>query len=458
VLPFVDMSQGKDQEYFSDGLSEQLLNGLAQVPELRVAGRTSSFHFKGRNEDLRAIGRQLNVATVLEGSVARSGDTLRITAQLINTDSGFHLWSQTYDRQFTGVFALQDEIVASVVAALKVKLLPGQAPVATRSKRPEAYDQYLLGRDYWRQQNMAGWHQAVTAYRRATELDPGFAAAWAGLAAAASEVAYEHADPADVDAAQKQARVYAQQAIDADPGEAEGYAIRGRLRSEFDFDQAGALADLQRALAINPGNSDTHQMAGTVFSALGRFEEAESELGKALALDPLNARALDSIAELFKDRGDLRQAEVFYRRALELVPKAGYSLSGLAQTQVLQGKHADALATVARIDGDRPRQLYNLVLVRHALGDRARSDAALEELRDRFGAGWAYQIGVAHGWRGERDLAFQWFERAYRQHDGGLILTRTEPLLAGVRDDPRFPVLLRKLGLESTNGQAAVAR
>jgi serine/threonine-protein kinase len=447
VLPFVDMSQGKDQEYFSDGLSEQLLNALAQVPELHVAGRTSSFHFKGRNEDLRVIGRSLNVATVLEGSVARSGDTLRITAQLIDADNGFHLWSQTYDRPYKDIFALQDEIAASVVAALKLKLLPGQAPLTPRSSSAEGYDQYLLGLAFMRRNSHDGWNRAVDAFARAVALDPGFAPAHAGLAEAMYEVTYYNAEPADVIAAQARALQSAETAIVTGPALADGYRARAKIRSENRFDQVGAMADITRALQINPGDSGSQQRAGDLLRYLGRLDEGQVALDKALDLDPLSVVALNSMAELYKQRGDWAQSERYYERALKLSPDSSYALEGIGETFLLEGKLAQALAATLR-QPDDARRLFLTALVQHSLGDRAKSDAALDELARRFGAGWAYQVGAAYAWRGEQEKAFAWLDRAYAQQDGGLMLAKTDRLLVTLRPDPRFAALLRKVGME----------
>jgi TolB-like protein/class 3 adenylate cyclase/Flp pilus assembly protein TadD len=446
VLPFVDMSQGKDQEYFSDGLSEQLLNALAQLPELHVAGRTSSFHFKGRNEDLREIGRKLNVATVLEGSVAKSGETLRITAQLINAENGYHLWSQTYDRKLIDVFALQDEIVKNVVAALKLKLLPEQVPVATRSSSAEAYNEYLLGLDFLRQGSVDGWKLAVEAFGRSVALDSGFAPAWAGLAEAEYEVAYYNVDATAVIAAQARALQHAEKAVASAPELAAGYRARAKLRSEATFDHSGALADLFRALEINAGDSATQQRLGDMFTRLGRFTEAQAALGKALELDPLSPRALADMAELHKLSGRWDEAAVFYQRALQLAPESAYAISGLGQTYLLQGKLPLALETNRR-QRDDARRLYVTALIEHSQRNPAKANLALDELIQRFGAGWAYQIGVVYAWRGEKDKAFAWLDRAHLQQDGGMVWLKTEPMLESLRADPRFPSLLRKVGL-----------
>ncbi|OGT60808.1 MAG: hypothetical protein A3E01_19695 [Gammaproteobacteria bacterium RIFCSPHIGHO2_12_FULL_63_22] len=446
VLPFVDMSQDKDQEYFSDGLSEQLLNALAQLPGLHVAGRTSSFHFKGRNEDLRVIGEKLNVATVLEGSVAKSGNTLRVTAQLINTADGFHLWSQTYDREFKDVFALQDEIANNVVAALKLKLLPGQAPAVQRSADTQAYDSYLLGRKLMGQDSMTGWHGAMAAFAEAVKRDPDYAAAYAELAESSYEVSYDYTDARQVVAAQAKALEYAQTAIRLDPALAAGYRARARIRVETAFDFPGALADIQRALELTPGDSAVQEQAGNIFSALGRFDDAQGALDRAVDLDPLSPRAISSLAQFFRVRGQLAQSQDLYVRAEQLAPGTSVGLSGLTQSLLLDGKLDKALATAQRLP-DPPRRLFCEALVLHSLGRAPESDRALAELIRGHAAGWAYQVGVAYAWRGQRDLAFQWLDRAHAQQDGGLLLVKTDPLLANLHGDPRFTALLKKIGL-----------
>lgn len=446
VLPFVDLSQGKDQEYFSDGLSEQLLNALAQLPGLHVAGRTSSFYFKGKNEDLRVIGEKLNVATVLEGSVAKSGNTLRVTAQLINTADGFHLWSQTYDREFKDVFALQDEIAANVVAALKLKLLPGQAPAVQRSADTQAYDSYLLGRKLMGQDSMSGWHGAMAAFAEAVKRDPNYAAAYAELAESSYEVSYDYTDARQVVAGQAQALEYAQTAIRLDPALAAGYRARARIRVETAFDFPGALADIQRALELSPGDSAVQDQAGTIFTALGQFDQAQSALDRAVDLDPLSPRAISSLAQLSRVRGQLAQSQSLYVRAEQLAPGASVALSGLVQSYLVDGNLDQALATAQRIP-DPPRRLFCKAMVLHSLGRSRESDQDLAELIRGHAAGWAYQVGVVYAWRGQNDLAFQWLDRAHDQQDGGLLLAGTEPLLAKLHGDPRFAALLTKIGL-----------
>ena len=445
VLPFVDMSQGKDQEYFSDGLSEQLLNALAQIPNLHVAGRTSSFYFKGRNEDLRVIGQKLNVATVLEGSVAKSGNTLRVTAQLINTADGYHLWSHTYDREFKDVFAMQDEIATAVVDALKLKLLPGQAAPSSQRVDPAAYDQFLLGRKLGREQSIDGWARAIAAYRKALQIAPDYAAAYALLADLLYETSYFNEAADAVIAKQEAALQVVETAIRLEPGLADAYRVRARLRSESRFDLAGAMADMRHAIELSPNDSDILAQAARLFTVSRRFEEAQAVVDKAIGLDPLSTDALLSKAELQTVRGDWAGARGYFGRILQIAPDSSYAPSGLVQAWLSDGNPQAALAAI-RGSPTSARTLYSRALVEHSLGHRKEADRALDELIGKHAAGWAYQVGVVYAWRGDNDKAFEWLERAWAQHDGGLLRIDTEPMLAPLRKDPRYPALRRKVG------------
>ena len=446
VLPFVDMSQGKDQEYFSDGLSEQLLNALAQIPDLHVAGRTSSFYFKGRNEDLRVIGQKLNVATVLEGSVAKSGNTLRVTAQLINTADGYHLWSHTYDREFKDVFAMQDEIATAVVDALKLKLLPGQAAPSSQRVDPAAYDQFLLGRKFGREQSIVGWNKGIAAYRKSLAIAPDYAAAHAALADLLYEVSYYNVNAAAVIASQDVALQRVETAIRIEPGLADAYWVRARIRSEARFDLAGAMADIRHALELGPNNSQILAEAARLFTVSRRFDEAQAVVDKAVELDPLSTDALLSKAELQTARLDWAGAREYYQRIIEIAPDSNYAVSGMVQAWLGEGNPQAALAAV-RGPPTNARTLYSRALVEHSLGHRQEADRALAGLVDKYAAGWAYQVAVVHAWRGETDQAFAWLERAWTQHDGGLLRIDTEPMLAPLRKDSRYPALRKKLGL-----------
>ena len=448
VLPFVDMSQGKDQEYFSDGLTEELLNLLAKVPELRVIGRTSSFQFKGRNEDLRVIAAKLGVATLLEGSVRKSRNQVRITAQLINAANGSHLWSDTFDRDLDDIFAVQDEIAAAVVAALKLQLLPHhKASIAGyRPANPAAHTQYLLGRQFFNRTNTDDFRRAVAAYQRAIDLDPNYAAAYAGLAVAENELSHDPANTLEsVRAGQQRALAAADRAIALGPALSEGYAARGFLRFTINWDWAGAEADLSRAFALDPGSYRTYTCYACFLASLGRLPEALAINRKATELDPLSADTWFRRSIQLNASGRLIEAREAARRALEISPEHGFAWFSLGVTSLLESKPAAALAEFKQ--ASKGRREAGVAMAEHDLGHVKESQEALHELVATHSLTNAYQVAEVYAWRGDRDAAFSWLERAYTQHDGTLVQIKFDPLLAKLRDDPRFAAIVKKMGL-----------
>ena len=441
VLPFLDMSQTHDQEYFSDGLSEELLNLLAQLPQMRVIARTSSFSFKGKEVDVATIARTLNVANVLEGSVRKSGNTLRITAQLIRASDSSHLWSQTYDRELTDVFKVQDEIAAAVVDALKVQLLPHQAlSNAHRSSNPEAYNQYLLGVEFARRMSPDNWRRAIAAQQRAIALDPGYAPAYAAIANAEGWLADSQGDSALA----TQALAHVDKAIKLDPGLVDGYVVRGISRLAARGDWVGAKADFEKALSLNPNNSQVQNGYSRVLIALGRLPEAIVAERKAVALDPISGDASAQLGRLLNATGDTASARKALERAIELTPESAYAHFHLGETDLLEGKPKDALPHFALADnygaGGR-------AMAEHSLGHAAASQQALDEQIAKYSKGSAYQIAEVYAWRGEKDKAFEWLDRAVAQHDGGLSFFKSDPLIASLRSDPRYAAVLRTLKL-----------
>ena len=449
VLPFADMSVQKDQEYFSDGMAEEILNALAQVPGLRVAARTSAFAFKGKNEDTGAIAGKLHVATLLEGSVRKVGDRIRITTQLINAADGYHLWSETYDRKLTDVFAVQDEIARAVVVALKLKLLPGQAPTSKqhRTPNPEVYTQYLLGRQFFNRSTLEGYQRAAQAYQKAIAMEPGFAPAWAGLAHATYWIADWGETRAAVSEGQRRALAAAEKAVALDPELAEAYAARGAIRSAAKWDWEGGKADFERALALNPEDADVHiDYSKWVLRALGHLQEAIASARKATALDPLNARAWSTLGALFTCGRQLKEAHEALNRSLEISPEQAFAPMWLGITLMLEGQPAAALAAFARSTSEHYR-LEGAGMAHHDLGHARESQQALDQLLARYSHNGAYQIALVYAWRGEKDRAFEWLDRAYAQRDGGLTILKMDPMLRGLRTDPRFASFLKKLNL-----------
>jgi TolB-like protein/Tfp pilus assembly protein PilF len=444
VLPFVNMSSDAGNEYFSDGLSEELLNLLAKLPELRVIGRTSSFQFKGRNEDLRVIGEKLNVAHILEGSVRKSGEKVRITAQLIRAADGSHLWSETYDRTLDDIFVVQDDIAGEVVKALQLTLLGAAPTTRPKPQDSEAHNLTLQGRFFLDRRSRKDLERAVEYFRQARERDPDYAPAWAGL----SQTYARQADNGYLPVADgyRQAREAAEKALALDPELAEAHLAMGWIQSVYDWDWAAADGSFRKALELEPGNADALRHAGTQAATLGRWDEAIDLSHKAIERDPLRPNSYSNLGLVLEAGKRNTEAESAYRKALELDPGGSYRHYAIGRALLVQGKAEAALQEMEQ-ETDEIWRLAGLPLVYHALGRHRESDAALAALESKYAREAAYQIAEVHAFRGEADLAFQWLERAYDQRDGGLVEIKGEPLLRGLAGDPRYKAFLRKMKL-----------
>jgi adenylate cyclase len=445
VLPFVNMSSDKEQEYFSDGLSEELLNQLAQIPQLRVIARTSSFSFKGKEVDVATIAKALNVANVLEGSVRKSADTLRITAQLVRASDSSNLWSQTYERQITDVFKVQDEIAGDVVAALKVKLLPTQQlPKTQRTRNPEAYEHYLLGTDISRRDRLEASQLAATEFQKAIALDPRYANAYAVLAIAqarGADVAPSHAQRTEEI---KQALATIDEAITLAPDLALGYSRRGYLRYTRAWDWQGAAADFKRGLALDPNNAELLSSYSQSLFFNGHQEEAIALARKAIVIDPLSLDIWHNLGMLLFCSGKDTEARLAWQHAFDINPGARWPNYLVGYLDLKEGKIENARAHFRATD--EPFRLTGTAMLEHTLGHAAESEQALDALKTKYTAGSAFQIAAIYAWRGEKDLAFEWLDRAYDQHDAGMPRLRYDPTLASLHDDPRFAALVKKMG------------
>jgi TolB-like protein/Tfp pilus assembly protein PilF len=444
VLPFVNMSSDAGNEYFSDGLSEELLNLLAKIPDLRVAARTSAFKFKGEKIDVQEVARKLNVAHVLEGSVRKSGNKVRITAQLIKAADGYHLWSETYDRTLDDIFVVQDDIAGEVVKALKLTLL-GTTPVP-RSKPidSEAYNLALQGRFFLDRRGKQDLERAVDYFRQSHERDPGYAPAWAGL----SQAYARQADNGFVPAADgyRRAREAAEKALALDPQLVDAHLAMGWIQRSYDWDWAAADASYRTALDLEPGSAEALRHAGMQAYALGRRNEAIDLATKAIERDPLRPNSYNNLSLALLAVNRDTEAEAASRKALELDPDGAYRHYGIGRALLLQGKNDAALREMQQ-ETDESWRLCGLPLVFHALGRRDESDAALAALKDKYAGDSAHQIAEAHAFRGEADLAFEWLERAYAQRDGGVTEIKGDRLMRGLVGDPRYKAFLRKLKL-----------
>jgi TolB-like protein len=441
VLPFVNMSPDKDQEYFADGISEELLNLLSQVPELRVIARTSSFSFKGKEVDIAEIARKLNVANVLEGSVRTSGDTVRITAKLVRASDSSHLWSQTYDRPMSDVFKVQDEIAGTVVAQLKIKLL-GAAP-KLRVTDPKAYALFLQAREVMRQYNAEAIEQAIVLYRQALAIDPRFAPAWTGLA----DAYYGQVDLGLVttDQGLPLAREAINQALANDPTYAAVYARLAIIDGIIEGDLAAAARHVEQGLVWDPANLDLISSAGRIAGGLGRPDQAIALVEYLVARDPVNVMGHDGLGHAYRSAGRLDDALAQFRTVLKLSPGFGSEHYFLGEVLLLKG---DAKAALAEIQQE-PVESYRLLglsMACHTLGRKAESDAALDELIRTHEQTMAFNIAYALAWRGEADRAFEWLDKAVEYRDLGLGSIARHPMLESLHSDPRWLTLLRRLG------------
>jgi serine/threonine protein kinase/tetratricopeptide (TPR) repeat protein len=445
VLPFLDMSEKKDQGYFSDGLSEELITLLAQIQDLQVIARTSSFHFRNQDVSLQEIAKTLGVAHVLEGSVRRAGGTVRVTAQLIRTADGVHLWSQSYDRDVKGIFQVQDDIAAAVVSSLKLKLLAlGSDP--HRSDSPEAYNQFLLARQFGRRGNLEDIEKAVAAYRQAIALDPNYAAAYAGLSFTETAIANSTQDAARF----ALARDAAEKALELAPQFVDAYRARALFRLET-LDFAGARADSETALTLAPGESAVQSLYGAQMAAFGKIPQAIIAMKRAIDLDPLSGYAWANVGLFQTATHDYPAARQSIERAVAINPSADAFHFALGQLDLLQGLLNDAQAEFQKQGAEGNRRM-GVAMVEHASGHDKQSQAAVKELIAKNAGNMAYQVADVYAWRGESDKAFEWLDRAYQQHDSGLNGIAWDPLLSSVRGDPRFGALLKQLELSDDSG------
>lgn len=445
VLPFVNISKDEEQEYFADGLTEELLNVLTKNPELRVCARTSAFAFKGKNEDLRVIGHKLNVAHILEGSVRSQGKRLRITAQLISVADGFHLWSETYDREMDDIFAVQDDIAAAVARALKVTLLGTEATtIRAQTASVKAFNAYLQGHFFFNRHNKEDVTKAIDYYEQALHIDPDYALAWVGLSQAHSFEAGAGWAPAEQ--AFRKARQEVDKALQVDPNLADAHSRLGEIKGVYDWDWAGADAAYQQALKLDPRNATVLRGAAALAATLGRLKEAVTLGRRATELDPLSFVSLSNFGFLAYCAGFLDEAVRAFKKSLEISPEYPMTYGFLGLVYLEQSKPEAALAEIDK-EKDPDQHLYALVLANHSLGRRAEADSAFAEYIARYQNGSAFQIAEICAYRGEAEQAFQWLDHAFRQRDAGLIFVLCSPLLRSLKFDPRWPAFLKRMRL-----------
>jgi adenylate cyclase len=441
VLPFLNMSDDAGNEYFSDGISEELLNLLVKIPELRVTSRSSAFAFKGEKIDIPEVARQLNVTHILEGSVRKAGNQVRITAQLIEAHSDIHLWSETYDRTLSDIFLVQDEIAGAVVEALKLELL-GERP-RTRVADPEAYALFLQGRYFNDRRDQINWDKSVEAYRSALEIDPEYAESWAGLSITLAQQASWGI--IGLDEGMAQAREAVDRSLALDPGLPEAHISLGWIRMVYDWNWRGADESYQTAIRLAPGNATALSAAGVLALTLGRLDEAVKLDLRAIALDPLRQAGHANLGLVLLNALRLEEASERYHHLLELNPEYPGAHMRLGQILLLQGHPQEALDTIAN-DSDSWWQDYAVPLALHSLGRQQEAAQALADFMAKHSDG-PFQTAEIFAWRGEIDQAFEWLERAYVERDSGLHEMMNDPFLARLKDDPRWQLFLEKMGL-----------
>jgi serine/threonine-protein kinase len=450
VLPLANESGDAKEQYFSDGISEDLITALGQFPGLKVIGRSSSFQFRDSKEDSRSIGAKLQVAHLLEGSVRRSGDMVRVNAQLIDTGDGTMQWSERYDRPYKDLFALQDEITRSVAGALRTKLLPREHAAAQNERPPggslEAYNALLQGQFYVSRVTEADSRRAVEFYTHATELDPRYALAWSRLSQAWTGLAVQFLEGAPAQEAYAKARAAADRALSLSPELAAAHLARGNVLLNADFDWHGAEAEYRRATELAPNDGSAKFSRGNLLSAFGEVEQAIELTREALATEPLRANWFNWLATYFSGLNRLDEAERAIRKAIELQPAAMGYYWQLAVIEIQRGNAQAALAA-ARQEPPGAFQDIALALAQQIGGDRIAADAALKTVIDKDAGFAPYQIAEVYALRNDAKETFSWLERAWSARDPGVIYLLYDPFILRYKDDPRFAAFRKKIGL-----------
>jgi len=447
VLPLLNESGDPKDEYFSDGLSEELIAALAQIRELKVICRSSSFRFKDRKEEPKTIGEKLGVATLLEGTVRKQGDRVRIVAELINAADGIELWSRTFDRELKDIFAVQQEIAKAVAESLRVTLLGSEensSQMATNSV--EAHNAYLQARFHRQRGNVEDYRKAITYFDRAIELDPNYALAYAERSETWTLVGDLTGQRST---AYPKARSDAEKAVAIAPALAEAHAALGWVRAFAEWKFAEGLSELQRAKELSPANPTANDLLARVIVYRGRMEEAERQAQQAVELDPLSAATQFTLGRVLFYAGKLDEADAAGRKMAELQPSASSSHRWQVLVAVQRGDGETALRE-AQLEPDESLRPFELALAQYVRGDSKASDAALADLIANSRDSLAYQIAQVYAVRHEVDKALEWLQIAFDNHDGGMASLLVDPLLHNLRDDSRYKALIAEMNFPTT--------
>ncbi|MBZ5549798.1 MAG: winged helix-turn-helix domain-containing protein [Acidobacteriia bacterium] len=448
VLPFADLSPGHDQEYFSEGLAEEILDHLTKIPNLKVTARASAFQFKGKNKDSRVVGQKLDVADILEGSVQREKNRVRVTARLIKADDGYDLWSESFDRDLKDIFAVEDDIAKAVASALQLKLLAGRSPTTLTTSgttNPETYEAFLHARYFAHMQDEESARKALLYANKAIQSDPNYAPAYAlraGIELESGGMVF-----VDYSEAIEKTRHDTEKAIALDPNLADGYRVLSMIQSWVESNCREAETSLKRAIDLAPGDPDNLGLSAWLAMCQGRPEEAVELWKQELLLDPLRPDEYLFLAQSLRDLGRYEEARGALAKALDLNPNQVSMIHEVGgEVYLAQGRPQEALAEMEKEPAGLYRDLGE-ALAYHALGRRQESDAPLARIISQHTNDGAYQIGQVYAYRGETDRAFEWLNRAYIQHDPGLGWFKTDLKLKSLRKDPRYALLLKKLNL-----------
>ena len=444
VLPLLNESGDPRDEYFSDGLSEELIAALAQISGLKVIGRSSSFRFKDRHEEPKAIGEKLGVSTLLEGTVRKQGERVRIVAELVNAADGLALWTRTFDRELKDIFTVQEEIAGAVASSLKATLLgQGQrvsAPAGTKS--PAAHTAYLLGHYYFQRTNLEDYRRAVGYFDEAIRLDPDYALALAERSEAWTLIGDLTGDGKT---AYPNARSDAERAVAIAPELAEAHAALGWARFFTEWKLAEGLSEAHRAKELSPANPTANDLLARIYVYLANLTEAEKHARQAVEFDPLSHRAQNNLARVLYCEDKLDEADAVARKAVELQPSAasGHRFQVLIATRRGDGERA---LHEAQLEPDEDYRRFELAVAHYVRGYRTAADAALRDLISRSRDKLAYQVAQVYALRGETDKAFEWLEISYDNHDTGTLGLLVDPMIRGLHGDPRYKTLLVKVG------------
>ena len=448
VLPLINESGDPKDEYFSDGLSEELIAALAQISGLKVIGRSSSFRFKDRKEEPKTIGEKLGVSTLLDGTVRKQGDRVRIVAALVNAADGIQLWTRTFDRELKDIFAVQEEIARAVAESLKVTLLGSQDRPAQRGapSNVEAHNAYLQGHFHFQRRNLEDYRKAVGYFDQAIGSIP--IMLWLTPSVPKRGVLLE-TSPVNTSPRGPNARSDAEKAVAIAPDLAEARAALGWVRFFIDWKFAEGITALKRAKELSPANPTANDLLARAILYLGRLDEAERQARQAVELDPLSVPAQGTLARVLYYAGKLDEADAVARKAAELQPASASSHRWQVLVAVERGDGEAALRE-AQLEPDEGYRRFELAVAQYVVGDRQAADAALADLIAN-GREMAYQIAEVYAVRGEKDKAFEWLQIAFDNHDTGTLTLLVDPLLRGLHDDPRYKNLLAKLGLPTTS-------